>query len=307
MQMFKTERPNGGAARLFVSAGLVAMFLAAGLAPSAPALAQEPVARVGEQIITEDELSQAADDFADELDRVPGPRRRSVLIDVLVDMELLAQAARERGLDETEDFDKRLEFLKTRALRNEYVEKVIVGAVTDEQVQAEYDKQVAGFQPEEEVHARHILVTTKEEADEIIQELKDGKDFAELAKEKSTGPSGPQGGDLGYFVKGRMVPEFDQAVFDMQPGEVSEEPVKTEFGWHVIKVEDRRMSSPPPLEDISEQLRGVLVRQKFNDVMTELRDGVEIEVFDQAKEDEPAEGDTGGDAEAAPEEEPAQQ
>ncbi|MBZ8133012.1 peptidylprolyl isomerase [Afifella sp. IM 167] len=286
--------------------GLAAALVSLPLLVSAPAMAQEPVAKVGERLITEDELSQAANDFSDELDRVPGPRRRSVLVDVLVDMELLAKAAREKGLDKTADFEKRLDFLKTRALRNEYVEKEIVGAVTDEQVKAEYEKQIAGFKPEEEVHARHILVTTKEEADAIIKQLDEGADFAELAKEKSTGPSGPQGGDLGWFVKGRMVPEFDQAVFAMQPGDVSKEPVKTEFGWHVIKVEERRMSSPPPLEDISEQLRGVLVRQKFNEVMTTLRDATPIEVYDQPKEETPAETGTDSSGEAAPESAPAQ-
>jgi len=308
MHIFKTGRGHGGVQH-FVAAGALAALLAA-LPLSATAQEEakepEPIAKVGDTLITEDELSQAANDFSDELDRVPGPRRRSVLVDVLVDMELLAKAAREKGLDKTADFENRLEFLKTRALRNEYVEKEIVGAVTDEQVKAEYEKQVAGFKAEEEVHARHILVTTKEEADEIIKQLGEGADFAELAKEKSTGPSGPQGGDLGWFVKGRMVPEFDEAVFSMEPGEVSKEPVKTEFGWHVIKVEDRRMSSPPPLDDISEQLKGILVRQKFNEVMTQLREVTPIEVYEQQQEAAPAEGETENSGEAAPDSAPAE-
>ncbi|MCT8268232.1 peptidylprolyl isomerase [Afifella sp. JA880] len=293
---YKIGGASGALAALVIATGA---FMASAQAQDAPS--PDAVARVGDTIITEKDLSEAANDFSDELDRVPGPRRRAVLVDVLVDMELLAEAAREKGLDKTPDFDQRLEFLKTRALRNEYVEKEIVNAVTDDEVKAEYDKQISGFKPEEEVHARHILVTTKEEAEEIIKQLDAGKDFAELAKEKSTGPSGPQGGDLGYFPKGRMVPEFDKAVFALEPGEYSKEPVKSEFGWHVIKLEDKRMSSPPPLDDIKEQLRGVLVRQKFNEVMTKLRDDTTIEVYNKANAEPAADGEAGSDEGASEE------
>jgi peptidyl-prolyl cis-trans isomerase C len=122
-------------------------------------------------------------------------------------------------------------------------------------IKARYDKEVAATPPEEEISARHILVETEEEAKALITELDAGKDFAELAKEKSTGPSAGQGGDLGFFTKGRMVPEFEAAAFEITPGEYGKEPVKTQFGWHVIKVEERRETAPPAFEEVADQVR----------------------------------------------------
>jgi peptidyl-prolyl cis-trans isomerase C len=253
-----------------------------------PAVAQDstPVARVGDHTITVDDVEQAAADFAQELAQVPAERRQTILIDVLVDMSLLAQAAEAAGFDKEPGFQRRLDFLRTRALRNIYVEKQIVGTITPDQIKAEYDKQSADFQPLEEISALHILVASKEEAEALIAELDAGKDFAELAKEKSTGPSGPNGGDLGRFSRGRMVPEFEAAAFDLEAGAHSAEPVQTQFGWHVIKVEEMGQSSPPPLAEMEDQVRGALVRQNFETVMGRLREETTIEIIGA-----PAEGD----------------
>jgi peptidyl-prolyl cis-trans isomerase C len=120
----------------------------------------------------------------------------------------------------------------------------VVDPVSDADIKARYEQEIAAVPPEEEISARHILLETEEAAKAVIAELDAGKDFAELAKEKSTGPSAAQGGDLGFFTKGRMVPEFEAAAFDaLTPGEYGKEPVKTQFGWHVIKVEERRETS----------------------------------------------------------------
>ena len=254
------------------------------------AVAQDgtPVATVGDHTITADDIGQAAADFSQELAQVPAERRQSILIDVLVDMTLLAQAAEAVGLDKEPEFQRRLDFLRTRALRNIYVEKEIVGTITPDQIKAEYDKQSAEFQPLEEISARHILVASKEEAEALIAELDAGKDFAELAKEKSTGPTGPDGGDLGRFSRGRMVPEFEAAAFDLAAGAHSAEPVQTQFGWHVIKVEEKGESSPPSLAEMEDQVRSSLVRQNFETVMAKLRAETTIEIVGATPEGDAA-------------------
>jgi peptidyl-prolyl cis-trans isomerase C len=154
--------------------------------------------------------------------------------------------------------------------------------ITDADVKARYDKEVAATPPEEEVKARHILVKTEEEAKKIIADLDAGKDFLELAKLSSDGPSAEQGGDLGYFTKGRMVPEFEAAAFELKPGEYTKTPVKTQFGFHVIKVDDRRPAAAPPLEQVSDQVRQVLLRERYAALLDEARAEAEVEVVDPA-------------------------
>ena len=242
------------------------------------------VARVGDKVITQEDYSLAEADFRQELAQVPEDRRRSILIDVLVDMELLASAAREEGLDKTDEFERRLGFLRTRALRNAFVEEKILNSITSEEIEAEYQEQIKSFKPEQESRARHILVTKKEEAEAIIKELDSGTDFATLAKQKSTGPSGPNGGDLGYFGKGRMVPEFEQAVMALEKGAYTKEPVQTQFGWHVILLEDKRDTSPPPVSDVEDEIRQALVRKKFETVMEDLKAKTTVEIVGKPAE-----------------------
>ena len=139
---------------------------------------------------------------------------------------------------------------------------------------------VKAHKPVPQVRARHILVDTKEEAEKIIEELKGGADFAELAKQ-SKDPSGQNGGDLGFFGAGQMVPEFEKAAFALEPGQFTQEPVKSQFGWHVIKVEEKRMSEPPSFAEVEAQLRNYLMRQKFETVLAGLRDKYPVEIVDQ--------------------------
>ncbi|MBT5297433.1 MAG: hypothetical protein HOB37_00240 [Rhodospirillaceae bacterium] len=152
--------------------------------------------------------------------------------------------------------------------------------ITEDAVRARYDKMVAGKSGAEEVHARHILVKTEDEAKAIIKDLKGGADFETLAKEKSTGPSGPNGGDLGFFAKGQMVPAFEKAAFGMDKGEVTDEAVKTQFGYHVIKVEAKRKSEAPSFEKMEQQLRTELSQEKATTFVASLRKGAKIERFD---------------------------
>ncbi len=263
-------------------AGAAAIALVAASTAIAQSAATEdntPVAKVGDLTITAGDVAQAEADFSQELAQVPAERRKTILIDVLVDMSLLARAAESAGLHEGPGFQRRLEFLRTRALRNLYVEKEIVGTVTPDAIKVEYDRQTADFDPQDEISARHILVASEEEAQALIAELDAGKDFADLAREKSTGPSGPSGGDLGRFGRGQMVPDFEGAAFGLEAGKHSAEPVQTQFGWHVIKVEEKGKSSPPTLAQMEDQVRSALVRQKFEAVMSKLRAETPVEII----------------------------
>ena len=136
-------------------------------------------------------------------------------------------------------------------------------------------------------YARHILVKTEDEAKAIIKELDDGADFEATAKEKSTGPSGPNGGDLGFFGKGQMVPEFETAAFALDKGSFTKEPVQTQFGWHVIKVEDKRPQEKPKFEDVAAQLRQQLIRERYETVMAELKADTPVEILDPTLEEQP--------------------
>lgn len=256
------------------------------------------VAKVGDTEITEADLAFAAQDLGKELQRFPPAQWRKLLLDVMVDMELMAHAAREDGLDKDPDFERQLDFLKLRALRNAYLAQKIDGAVTDEEVQAAYDKEFADFEGPEEINARHILVKEKAEAEALIAELDGGADFAELAREKSTGPSGPNGGSLGYFVKGQMVPPFEAAAFALEPGTYTKEPIETQFGWHVIKLEDKRRQEKPAFEEVANGLRQQLMRERYDARMAELKDQVAVEILDEALAKSEEEGAAAEDAAA---------
>jgi peptidyl-prolyl cis-trans isomerase C len=263
------------------------------------------VARVGDTAITEQDLVFASEAFANELANVPAAQKRSVMIDAFVNMGLLAKAARDANLDETEAFKSRVEFLTLQALRNAYVQQEVMEGLSDEDLQAGYQELVVDqHTPEEQVHARHILVDEKAAAEQIIADLKGGASFEELAKEHSKDPSGQNGGDLGFFGKGQMVPPFEEAAFALEPGETSEEPVESQFGWHVIKVEEKRMSEAPGFAEVEPQLRNYLMRQRFEEVIAELRGKYDVEIVGApAAEPQAAEEPEAGEPAAA--EEPA--
>ncbi|WP_269585304.1 peptidylprolyl isomerase [Roseibium sp. Sym1] len=262
---------------------LAVSFLALTLG-SASLSAQEPgdvVAKVGDAEITEADMAFAAQDLGQELQRFPPTQWRKLLLDVMIDMELMAHAAREAGLDKDPDFQKQLEFLQLRALRNAYLGQKINADISEEDLKAAYDKEFADFEGAEELNASHILVKEKAEAEEIIKQLDEGADFAELAREKSTGPSGPNGGNLGYFAKGQMVKPFEDAALALETGSYTKEPVETQFGWHVIRLDDKRRQDKPSLEDVAQGLRQQLMREAYDARMAELKDKVAIEIIDE--------------------------
>ena len=247
---------------------------------TAPAFAADTdaVATVDGKTITQADINMLQELMGDALKRMPEANRRQTMINLLVETQVLADAAEKAGLEDTPEFKHRLAWLRMQALRNEYVRQDVDSRITDAEVKARYDEMVKQVKPEVQIRARHILVKTEAEAKAIIAELDKGADFATLAKEKSTGPTGPRGGDLGFFGPGRMVPEFDKAAFALKVGEYSKEPVKTQFGWHVIKVEDQRKVDPPTFDQVKAGLRQRMQRLKLRRVVNDLKAQAKIEI-----------------------------
>jgi peptidyl-prolyl cis-trans isomerase C len=238
------------------------------------------IGTIGGAPISTSDLDVVVGELGDQLGQVPQDQKRIAAMMALIDIKLLAKKAIEENVDADEDFKRRIAFLRERALHNEIFEQNVTNAITEEDVRARYDKEIAATPSENELKASHILVETEEEAVAIIAELEGGADFAELAKEKSTGPSGPNGGDLGYFTKGRMVPEFEAAVFALDVGSFTKEPVKTQFGYHVIKSDDLRPVQPPPFEQVQGQIRNVVLREQYFNLLQSLREEADIKIED---------------------------
>jgi peptidyl-prolyl cis-trans isomerase C len=260
------------------------------------------VATVNGRDLTEAEVTEALAEFAERLAMVPEPARRELVISALVDMYVLADAATADGLDQTPEFEQQMEMARTQALRTIYIEQNVNAGVSDEDLRARYDEETADFEGAEEVRARHILVETEEQAQTIIDELDAGGDFAALALENSidTG-SKVQGGDLGYFQRGQMVPAFEEAAFGLEVGSYTETPVQSDFGYHVILLEDRRTQEPPAFETVEPQLRELVLRERFTETMEALRADADINIVGApAAEEVPAEA---APAEEAPAEE----
>lgn len=184
-----------------------------------------------------------------------------LLLDSLINTKLVAGQARDQGLHEDEKIKRHMARIEDQILERAFLIRYIDERITEDALQERYKKLVEDTKGKEEISARHILVESEGKAREIIADLKKGEDFAELAKKRSTGPSAPAGGDLGFFSADQMVPEFAKAAFALAKGEFTETPVKSQFGWHVIKVEDRRAAKPPTVEEASETLRAGLARE----------------------------------------------
>ena len=258
-------------------------FLTAALTLS-PAMAQDDtvVATINGEPVTEADIALAENDLDPQFDKLPADQRRTAALSALIEIRLLAGESRKEGVADDADFKKRIEFLTQRALHSAYVENHVASQVTDEAVRARYDKEIANTPPVNEIKASHILVKTEEEARAIIKALDEGADFAELAKEKSTDGAAANGGDLGFFGPGRMVPEFEKAAFALEVGAYSKEPVQTQFGYHVIMVTDKRVQQPPAFEQVKDQVRSLLFRELYFEAVSKLREGAEIEISDPA-------------------------
>ncbi|MDX1593461.1 MAG: peptidylprolyl isomerase [Gammaproteobacteria bacterium] len=201
------------------------------------------------------------------------------LLQELINIELLVQDAREKKLDESPEFAEEMEMTR-RALLAQFAvrDQVEANPVTEEQMRELYEQQMGQGEGRKEYHARHILLENEADAKQVIADLQAGGDFVALAKERSTGPSGPQGGDLGFFEPGQMVPEFSEAVVALEPGSYSMVPVQTQFGWHVILLEEVRDVEGPSFESVKPQIENMLQSIRVRSYLESLREAAEIEV-----------------------------
>lgn len=213
-----------------------------------------------------------------------------MLVSLVIDTKLLASEAKQQDLQDDPEIQAQLARVEEILLAQVMLSKAIEDQITDEALEKRYQEFVKETADTEEIRARHILVETKEQARTAIEGLQGGADFGELAKEKSIGPSAQKGGDLGYFGPGQMVPAFDEAAFELETGAITEDPVETQFGWHVIKVEDRRKKEAPPLDEVADQLRSEMVREARSAYIEELRAKAEIETFIDMTPSTPEEG-----------------
>lgn len=255
--------------------------------PAAPDAAAQPdpgavVATVNGSAITEADLAFMYDDLSQQLQNVPSEQLRAILVAQMIDLKLVSGAGAKDSLDQDALFKQRVAYLTDMAMRSTYINKELADAASPEAIQAEYDKQVAALPSEDEIHAAHILVTTEDDAKAIKAQLDGGADFATLAKEKSIEPGAKDsGGDLGYFTHDQMVPAFADAAFALQVGQVSD-PVQTQFGWHVIKLEDRRAKAKPTLESMTSAIARQLTLARYQSLVAELRTAATIDIPDAA-------------------------
>ena len=266
--------------RLSLRAGAASVVLAVALAAGAVPASAKVLAKVNGVEITDEDLAIARDDLEARLPReLQGPARDKALLDNLIASKVVAQKAEADKLAATPEFTRRLAYFRDKLLTETYLGKLAEAANTDANIQKTYDEVAKSQKPEPEVHARHILVPTEDEAKKALERVKGGEDFAKVATEISKDP-GSKGGDLGWFTKDRMVPEFAEAAFRLEkPGQLSD-PVKSQFGWHVIKLEDKRMKEFPKLEQVRDQVVRFVMQKAEGDEVVKLRDAAKIERFD---------------------------
>ncbi|HEY6718721.1 MAG TPA: peptidylprolyl isomerase [Reyranella sp.] len=249
-------------------------------APAAQPLKDPVVATVNGQPIRLSELEVAQQALPQQYRNMPLQAVFPALLDRIVDSKLVVQEGKKSKVTEDPAFKKRMAFVEDQVLQDFWIQREVARKVTPEKLQQRYEERLKSMPSEEEVHARHILVSTEDEAKALIAELKKGAAFDKLAKEKSTDKaSGAEGGDLGWFKKSDMVKEFADAAFALNKGDLTETPVKTQFGYHVIKVEDRRKAPPPAFEELADQLREEMAREAVTAQLDQLRSGAKIEKF----------------------------
>jgi peptidyl-prolyl cis-trans isomerase C len=237
------------------------------------------VARVDGTELRLSDVEAAQQNLPPQAKKLPLEQIYPILLDRLVDGMLITEAGRKEHLDQDPDVQSRLKQYEDRLIQEAYINRVVKPAETEDRLRTRYETFLKEKPAQDQVHARHILVKTETEAKSVIAELDKGADFTALAKKYSTDPGAESGGDLGYFKHDDMVKEFADAAFALSPGQYSKTPVKTEFGWHVIKVEDRRQGKPPTLEEAREQLSRDLAHEIIDAKLQDLRGAAKIEEF----------------------------
>ncbi|MBW4024509.1 MAG: peptidylprolyl isomerase [Proteobacteria bacterium] len=272
--------PSGGAAPSSSSASSSsASSSGAASAAAAPAQPNPVVATVNGQPIHMAELSEMTRNLPQQLQGMSPEQLYPILLDQIVDEKAMAIVAKKDGLLNDPGVQQRIQVGIEQVLQAALITKTVGPQITEDAIKAAYDKEYANKPGVEEVHARHILVKTKKEAEDIIKQLDDGADFAKLAKKYSTDPGSVNGGDLGWFKKTDMVPEFADAAFSMKDGQITQTPVHTQFGWHVIQVLGHRVSPPPTLADVHDKIRNQLIQEGIHNLLQSVRSKVTIKEF----------------------------
>src|SRR6195256_1821329 len=262
--------------------GALAMVLLAGL----PVRAQEanPVlAKVNGAEIRQSDLALAEEELGPSLAQMDPATKKENVLAFLIDMKIVAKAAEAKKIEDRDDFKARLAFTRNRLLMDNLLSVEGKAATTDEAMKKVYEDAAKQITGEQEVHARHILVETEDEAKAVEDELKKGADFAELAKKKSKDPGASDGGDLGFFTKDQMVPEFSAVAFTLEPGKISD-PVKSQFGWHIIKVEEKRNRKAPAFDAVKAQIETYVTRKAQAEYVAKLREAAKVERLDKPEE-----------------------
>jgi peptidyl-prolyl cis-trans isomerase C len=268
-----SARLRSTAAALALGAGTVLAF--AGSASADPKV----LATVDGQPITEDDLATALSDIGPGLpQKMEGEQRQKYVLDYLIDLKLAAKKAEAQKLDQSPEFAKKLAYYRDKLAMEELLRSVAKAATTEEAERKAYDEAAKAEPPQEEIHARHILLPTEDEAKKALARVKGGEDFAKVANEVSKDKGG-DGGDLGWFTKDRMVPEFSEAAFKLKKGEISD-PVKTQFGWHIIQIEDTRTKTFPPFEQLKDQAARYVGQKAESDEVASLHGAAKIQYFD---------------------------
>ena len=268
------------AAALFCTQAAIAQPAQAPAAPADGAARPDPVvARVNGRELHLSDVSEAAQTLPDEVRSMPPQVLYPMLLDQMVDREALVLEAQKEGLDKDPQVQRAMARANDTVLQNAILSRAIGPSVTDAALHAKYDAEYANKTGEEEVHARHILVDSEDQAKKIIAQLNGGGDFAALAKENSKDPAAQNGGDLGFFKKTDMVPEFAAAAFGLKAGQWTQVPVKTQFGWHVIKVDEVRTAPPPPFDQAREEIRQQIIQAGVRQELDKARVGLTVQKF----------------------------
>jgi peptidyl-prolyl cis-trans isomerase C len=273
-----SKRPPAFALRMSAMAAALFLSLSAG-----PVMAQEDplIAKVNGVEVHQSDLTMAEEDVGQNAQALTGDAKRDYLLQYVSDVILAAKAAEAKKVADQTEFKGRLAFMRNKLLMETLLQQEGKASVTPEAMKKVYEDAVKQIGNEQEVRARHILVPTEDEAKAILAEIKKGTDFSELAKQKSKDPgAAAEGGDLGYFTKEQMVPEFAEVAFRLEKGQVSD-PVKTQFGWHIIKVEDKRAKPVPTFEQVKDQVSTYVERKAQADYIAKLREGAKIERLDK--------------------------
>jgi peptidyl-prolyl cis-trans isomerase C len=237
------------------------------------------VARVNGKELKRSEVEAMHKQLPPQVQQMPLETIYPMLLDQMVSQMLITEAAKKEKLDQDPAVKSKVARYQERIVQEAWLQKQVEGASGEEQLKKRYDQYVKDNPAKEEVSARHILVDKEEDAKAVIKELEKGADFATLAKQRSKDPAAATGGDLGYFSREEMVQEFADAAFALKKGEYTKAPVKSQFGWHVIKVEDRRTGTPPSFEESREQIADEVAREVINQKVAELKKGAQVETF----------------------------